>query len=201
MRILGTGSNQTIHKENHCKFLLDPFRILFSPGNLKERQFLPTIIKPNETIIDMFACVGQFTIPIAVHAQPQQVYAIEKNPVAFRYLKHNILMNHISHKVTVIKGDSKEKTPSSIADRVIMGLIPPDPLNYLPEALSAIKKEGIIHFHGSYPVKNLNTTVMNRLTPFLESTSTQITIQNIRVIKKYAPNILHVVVDLQIKKI
>jgi tRNA wybutosine-synthesizing protein 2 len=35
----------------------------------------------------MFAGIGYFTIPIAVHSSPKKVISIELNPVSFGYLR------------------------------------------------------------------------------------------------------------------
>ncbi|MHA1712778.1 MAG: class I SAM-dependent methyltransferase [Candidatus Ranarchaeia archaeon] len=196
VRISGHGPNETVHKENYCKFFLDPFKILFSRGNIQERKRMAHIVKPHETVVDMFACVGQFSIPIAVHAYPGRVYAIEKNPLAYEYLVKNIAANDVAEIVTPIFGDSAARTPVRIADRVIMGLIPPDPLPYIGCAIHAIRDRGFIHFHGSYHKRNYKSALISRLSSLPENLKQRIEIREIRVVKKYAPNILHTVADI-----
>ena len=194
--LAGMGPTETLHKENGCLFKIDPFKLLFSPGNRKERQYLPTTVKENEIIVDMFACVGQFSIPIAVKAQPQHVYAIEKNPIAFHYLKENVTLNKVPSIITPLLGDASSSTPQKIADQVIMGLIPPDPLDYLPQALAALRGMGIIHFHASYPASSIEATLESRLELLHPSIRKHIQEYNIRFIKKYSPKISHIVAEL-----
>lgn len=201
VRLAGKGSNETLHKENKCLFKIDPFALLFSPGNHKERKLIPTKIRKNDIIIDMFSGVGQFSIPIAIHAKPQHVYAIEKNPLAFNYLKQNIELNKVQSLITPILGDAINKTPIKVADQVIMGLIPPDPIGFLPKALTSIRNVGTIYFHAAYPEKKLDKTFQARLQKCPEAIQNHITNYTIRVIKKFAPKILHVVIEIEAKSL
>jgi tRNA wybutosine-synthesizing protein 2 len=90
--IYGEGT-ETIHKENYCKFKFDVSKIMWSKGNTGERLRMSKLPEKNETIIDMFAGIGYFTIPMAVHAKPKKIYAIEINPTSHGYLCENIRLN------------------------------------------------------------------------------------------------------------
>ena len=43
----------------------------------------------------MFAGIGYFTIPIAVHSNVKKIYAIEINPVSYNFLCENIKLNKV----------------------------------------------------------------------------------------------------------
>lgn len=195
--IAGGGSTETIHRENHCIFKLDPFKVLFSPGNSNERLRLSQLVKEGEIVVDLFSCVGQFSIPIAVHSKPLKVYAIEINPVAYNYLVTNILLNKVSEVVEPILGDCKEVAPVGVADRVIMGLINGTE-KYLGTALNSLKMEGgTLHYHEAIP-KRLLKDKIKVIEEKIQQESFKVEHLNFKRVKKYAPSIDHVVMDITV---
>ena len=68
IEIIAGSQTETIHKENGCKFKLDVAKVMWSKGNVNERLRIAKLIKDNERVLDMFAGIGYFTIPAAVHA-------------------------------------------------------------------------------------------------------------------------------------
>ncbi len=197
--IAGEGSTETIHRENHCVFKLDPFKILFSPGNSNERLRLSQLIQDGEIVIDLFSCVGQFSIPIAVHSKPFKLYAIEINPEAYRYLVTNILLNRVANVVEPILGNCKNVAPVGIADRVIMGVINGTE-KYLDTAFNSLKNRGgIIHYHESFP-KRLLQEKLEKIEKKAEQKSFKIKFLNFKRVKKYAPSIDHIVMDIEVSK-
>lgn len=87
-------STETIHKENGCWFKLDVTEIMFSKGNLEEKRNLAAECS-GETVVDMFAGIGYFSVPIAVYSRPPRLIAIEINPVSYGYLCENIRLNRV----------------------------------------------------------------------------------------------------------
>ncbi|MGQ9720359.1 MAG: class I SAM-dependent methyltransferase [Candidatus Jordarchaeum sp.] len=197
--IAGGGSTETIHRENHCVFKLDPFKILFSPGNSYERFRLSQLVREGEIIIDLFSCVGQFSIPIAVHSKPSKVYAIEINPCAYKYLATNILLNRVVDVVKPILGNCVDVAPVGIADRVIMGLINGTE-KYLDTAFNSLRREGgIINYHEAFPKRLLQEKLKN-IEKKVEQRSFKIKHLDFKKVKKYAPSIDHIVFDLEVRK-
>ena len=121
--IFGSKDTETTHKENGICFKLDPQKIMFSSGNMDERIRIATVSNSNEVVVDLFAGIGYFTLPIAVYSKPEMIVACEKNPVSFNYLKKNITLNNVTSIVEPLKGDNRKVVPKFIADRVIMGYI------------------------------------------------------------------------------
>lgn len=189
--LAGKGNTETIHKEHGCKYKLDVKKIMWSKGNLEERMRIAELVEDGETIVDFFSGIGYFSIPIAVHSKPEIIYSIEKNLVAYKYLKENIKLNKVQEKIKPILGDCSEEGPrlGKIGDRVIMGFLP-SPKKHLPAAIKVLKGEGILHYEaiGKNP-EELVEEVKNSVKKKFE-------VKNISKVKSYAPKIYHYTLDL-----
>jgi len=126
---------------------------MWSKGNTTERKRIAGLVEKGETVVDLFAGIGYFSIPIAVHSMVDKIYSIEINPTAYDYLCQNITLNDVSGKIKPLYGNCRELAPEGVADRVLMGYIG-NTHHYLDVALSALKDEGgVIHYHESVPDK------------------------------------------------
>ncbi|MDD5616381.1 MAG: class I SAM-dependent methyltransferase family protein [Candidatus Methanoperedens sp.] len=195
MRELIAGDKtETIHRENGCQFRLDAMQIMYSQGNLAERKRMSGYGR-SEVVVDMFAGIGYFSIPMAVHSKPLQIYAIEINPVSFGYLKENIRLNRVENIIEPVEGDCALFTPRGIADRVIMGYFDAHP--YLENGISALVHGGILHYHEAVP-EAVEDRPVNRIVEAAGKLGRKVEIIEARRIKKYAPGVWHVVVDAKI---
>ena len=194
--IAGHGT-ETIHKENGCLFKLDVTKVMFSKGNLAEKKLM-SVVAPDEIVVDMFAGIGYFSIPIAVHSSPKKIISIELNPVSFGYLQENICLNHVESLVEPILGDCAIATPEGVADRVIMGYVGKTH-NYLSKGIKALKPEGgILHYHETTPERLVFERPLNRIQKAALQLEKKVEIIQTRRIKKYSPGVWHVVVDAKI---
>jgi tRNA wybutosine-synthesizing protein 2 len=192
--IIAGNRTETIHKENGCFFKLDAMRIMFSQGNLAEKKRMSKVGK-NEIVIDMFAGIGYFSIPMAVHSKPKKIISIEINPVSFGYLKENIMLNKAGNIIEQIAGDCAKVTPCGIADRVIMGYL--DGQEYLPQGISALIPGGILHYHEAVP-EAIEQRPVERILEAVKEQGRSAQIIGMHRIKKYAPGVWHVVVDARV---
>ena len=155
------------------------------------------IIAPGSTVVDMFACVGNLSIPMAVY-KPVQVIGIEINPLAFKYLSRNIQRNKIEARYQPLLGDNRERTPTNWADHVIMGCWDCDARQILRgiEALK-VKDGGWIHFHEVVP-PNQQTSALRRFNAVLECSPSNLTVMESRPrrVKGVGPRLSHMVTDL-----
>jgi tRNA wybutosine-synthesizing protein 2 len=193
--VLWGKGTETIHKENHCHFKLDVGKIMWSKGNTTERIRMAKIVNDGEIVVDLFAGIGYFSIPMAVHNSPQKIYSVEINPVAYHYLQENVKINHVNHVIDTIWGNCREVAPRNVADRVLMGYIG-NTHDYLDVAMEVLREGGIIHYHEAVPQK----LKFNRPVQRIKSASNgyEVEIIDQRVIKKYSPGVNHVVVDARI---
>ncbi|MFX1366128.1 MAG: class I SAM-dependent methyltransferase family protein [Promethearchaeota archaeon] len=196
------GENNPIvkHKEHDIIYLFDITKIMFSKGNLNERKFLATLVKNGEVIVDMFAGIGYFSLPIAKHSSAERIYSIELNPESYKYLKENIKINHLENKILPINGDCKVEaiklSESGIrADRIIMGVFPA-PKDYIEEALSLVKDKGtMIHYEGVVEKDNF-LSLFDEFKEIALSEGYICELNSYRFVKSYGPNLFHTVLDI-----
>ena len=197
--IWGASDTETIHYEHGIRFRLDPAKVMFSSGNKDERKRMSTIAASNETIVDMFAGIGYFSIPLAYHSKPQKIFACEINPISYKFLTQNIVLNDVTDIVEPLLGDSAHIAPHDVADRVLMGYFG-QTCSYLPLALSCLKRKGgIIHYHDIFPEKTIPFDVIRNVTKIIDTFGKKVTVQSYKKIKSYAPGIGHYVFDLKIE--
>jgi len=193
--IAGSGT-ETIHKENGVKFKLDVCKVMFSPGNLNERIRMSRV-GHGEMVVDMFAGIGYFTLPMAVHSRPRKVISIELNPVAYGYLQENIRQNHVEDVVEPRLGDCTDKTPQGIADRVVMGFVGTTD-RYLQTGIRALRPGGMLHYHQTVPSWLYPHVLVNDISKAAQDLGRQAEILRCIRVKKYSPGVLHAVVDARI---
>ncbi len=188
--IAGKGG-ETIHREGGCIYKFDVSKVMFSPGNQAERIRMGKIVG-REVVVDMFAGIGYFTIPVAKKAK--KVYAIEINPESYHYLLENLKLNSVNSVVPIL-GDSMYVTPERVADRVIMGHV--NCHEFLPVAINALKEKGWLHYHESVPEAVIERPV-RRVISAAEKEGKGVKIECVRKVKNYSPGVVHIVVDAYI---
>ena len=193
-KILYGNETETINKENGCLFKLDLSKVMWSKGNNNERLRIAKLVEDNETVIDMFAGIGYFTIPIGVHSNAKEVFAIEINPNSYHYLCENIKLNKLDN-VTAILGDCKVETPKYKADRIVMGYVKTTH-HYLKVAIDSLNEGGVLHYHETVPEKLMNTRPIERIVS--QAGDRDVELLKINKIKKYSPGVEHVVLDVRI---
>jgi len=197
--IAGDARTETTFRENHCTFRLDPVKVMFSIGNKAERVRMSQL-GAGELVVDMFAGIGQFSVPMAVHARPRMIHAIEWNPDAFHYLQENIEANHVSHIVTPHLGDAAILAPQiaeGTADRVLMGLIQ-GTAKYLPQALTCLHAGGILHVHEIGPRQDAIGATIQAIEGAANDQGRRATLLATRTVKTYNPGWDHFVIDARI---
>jgi tRNA (guanine37-N1)-methyltransferase len=148
--IAGEPKTETIHKEYGCQYHVDLAKAYFSPRLSHERNRVASLVKEDETVVDLFSGVGPFSVLIAKTHENVKVYAIDVNPQAVEFLKKNVRLNRVEGKVHSILGDAKQIVNQrlfGVADRVIMNL-PEKSIEFVDAACKAIKPSGgIVHFY------------------------------------------------------
>jgi len=145
--IAGKKTKEVEYKEHNCIFHFDIEKSYFSSRLGNERRRIIDQIKPNETILVMFSGSGPYPITIARNTKAKSVYGIELNKYAHTYALENVIRNKLKN-VFFYQGDVRKVAPKlkMAFDRILMPL-PKSAQDFLPTALSVVKKGGIIHFY------------------------------------------------------
>jgi len=199
--IAGVSKTETLHKEHGCVYHVDLARAYFSPRLSYEHHRVALEVRDGETVVDMFAGVGPFSILIAKRHKDVRVYAIDINPYAVHYLKKNIAANHVQEKVTPILGDVEEVVDerlTGIADRVIMNL-PERAVEYVNVACEALKIErGVMHYYVFTSAPDPLEAARVRLTEAVKQSNRHLKILLARIVRATAPFTWQVAVDAEI---
>jgi len=201
--IAGVDKTETVHREHGCAYHVDLSKVYFSPRLSHEHDRVASKVRENETVVDMFAGVGPFSILTAKKRRNVRVYAIDVNPDAVHYLKTNINVNRVEKKVVPILGDARqvvEEKLTGVADRVIMNL-PENALEYVNVACEAIKAEGgIMHYYEFTNAPEPLETAKNQLTEAVKQTGRNIKeILLARTVRVTAPYTWQVAVDAEVQ--
>jgi tRNA G37 N-methylase Trm5 len=81
---------------------------MFSWGNITEKLRIASFDCSNETVIDLFAGIGYFTLVYLIKAKAKQVIACEWNPASVESLKNNLKLNNCEDRCIVLEGDNKK---------------------------------------------------------------------------------------------
>lgn len=200
--IAGEPETDTIHKEYGCQYYVDVAKAFFSPRLSFEHRRVASLIEEGETVVDLFAGVGPFSIQIARNHQNATVYAVDVNPDAVECLKKNIRINRVTGRVHPILGNAREVVKnrlSGVADRAIMNL-PEKAIEFVDVACETIKPSGgKVHFYGfvNKPdslenLKDLFADAVKKSGRYVEKTSFS------RLVRETAPYEWQAVLDVRI---
>jgi tRNA (guanine37-N1)-methyltransferase len=199
----GEHKTETVHREFECQYSVDVAKAYFSPRLSYEHKRVASLVKENETIVDMFAGVGPFSILIAKTHQNVKAYAIDVNPHAFEYLKKNIRLNRAVGEVHPFLGDARQVVDeklTGVADRVIMNL-PEKAIEFVDAACRTLKPEGgMIHFYSFVSAPNPLEETKLRLAEAVEKTGRKVTkVPFSRMVRETAPYEWQAVLDANIR--
>ena len=190
--VAGEGDTETVHTEHGTKYALDFASVMFSPGNKRERARMGEVVDEGERVLDMFAGIGYFTLPMA--RAGADVTAVERNPTAFQFLLENAVMNGVQDRVDAYRADCRDVDAS--ADRVVMGYY--DAYEYLDAALDALDPGGVVHLHEATPEDCLWDRPVGRLRDAANERGRSVEVLDRRRVKSHSEGVWHVVVDARV---
>jgi len=152
--LAGESGTETEHREHGCVYLLDVSQVYFSPRLSHDRKRISGLVGSRETVVNMFAGVGPYSILIAKERPHVQIYSIDINPRAVWYHRVNSRRNKVYDRIRVLQGDARiilRESLVGMADRVLLPY-PALSLESLPSAVEGLKTRGWFHiyFHSSY---------------------------------------------------
>lgn len=96
------------HVDNGVTYVFDVTRCMFSAGNVTEKLRLASLDCSGETVVDLYAGVGYFTLPLLVHARAKSVHACEWNPNAVEGLRRGLRANAVEDRCIIHFGDCRQ---------------------------------------------------------------------------------------------
>jgi len=198
-RIAG-NETETEVTEHGVRWRLDAAQVMFAAGNRTERVRAGRMVRPGETVVDLFAGIGYFSIPAALPGRAGRVVAVEKNPVALRYLRENVTLNGVADRVEVVAGDNRTvPLPRRRADRVFLGYLP-SAVPWVPRAVETVRPlGGWLHVHVVADARRAREDATRSVDRALQDVGArQLEALRAREVKPYGPGRTHVVVDAHI---
>ncbi len=195
VELLYGTETETTHLESGIRYRLDPTKVMFSSGNFDEKQRMASLDCRGGTVVEMFAGIGYFTLPLAVKAGAERVVACEINPVAADFLRTNIRLNGVEDKVSIFLGDNRDLPGEGFADRVVMGYVNIT-WQFLPKAFSLVRKGGVIHYQDTCSIDRIPEGLLENVRKGSGGRDYQVL--GVKEVKAYAPSISHMVVDIKV---
>jgi tRNA (guanine37-N1)-methyltransferase len=201
--IAGEHRTDTIHKEYGCKYHVDIAKAYFSPRLSQEHNRVASLVQKGETVVDLFAGVGPFSVLIAKNNAEAKIYAVDINPEAIELLERNIRLNRVENSVIPIQGDARQTVEErllGVADRVIMNL-PEKAIEFVDTACKAIKPAGgIVHYYAFIRLPDSLENMQLRFSEAVEKTGRKVdAFLFAKTIRETAPYEWQVVLDAKIR--
>ena len=191
-----------IRRENGIDYGYNLTKCMFSAGNVNERRRMGEVAKQDEVVLDLYAGIGYYTLPILVQSQVNHVHCCEWNTNSVKALESNLKINDVSDRCSVYVGDNRITGDGlkGIADRVILGLLPSSQGGYSVAMQSLSESGGMLHIHGVAPAKDYSAWVGGILDELRSIDMHRIVNETALIrVKSYAPHWDHVVLDVSVE--
>ena len=191
-------------KELGVTYGLDVTKVMFSSGNGTEKARMGRVHAAGETVVDLFAGIGYYTLQLLRHAGVAKVFACEWNPNSVAALRRNLQLNGVeSNRCEVREGDNRRVAPVGVADRVLLGLLPDSETSW-PTAVAALRAEtgGVMHVHGNV-ASGEEEAWARRLESEVAALAADlgrewaVRVEHVERVKWYAPRVRHLVADVR----
>lgn len=206
VKMLLGGSGEVEINDFGVKFWLDVTKVMFSSGNVTERHRIGNIDMSGEVIVDAFAGIGYYTLPMLVRSNAEHVYACEINPNSIQALQNGAKLNNVSKRLTILEGDnlSTMKQVYAMADRVHLGILPSSEKAW-ESAINCLKSSGgKLHIHMNVEEEKIDDFVaycIDSIAKLAKQLGREgfVSAEHVEKVKWYAPRIRHIVVDLSVR--
>lgn len=199
--LAGDSKTETEYKEFGCRFTVDVENAFFSPRLSTERERIANLVQSGETIVNMFAGVGMFSVMIA-KKKKCTVYSIDINPIASKLCEKNIKSNKLIGAIVSINGDALQIIQEQLknkSDRTLM-LLPERSDEFLESAINATKDGGIIHYYSHIHADKKSNAGKLSEEHFLQVSPVKSEILGSKIVRAVGPRYYQTVVDVKIMK-
>ena len=190
---------ETVHREYGHAFAVDVSEVYFSPRLATERNRVVEQVEAGERVLDMFAGVGPYAIPMADAGA--EVVACDINPEAIEYLEANARRNGVDERIITHVGDVRELTGAYAdwADRLVMNL-PHTAAEFADAAVALAGDACVVHL---YDIQHEDDP-FERARASLEAAAGdeyEVTTLDERIVRSYAPHEVNVCLDARLDRI
>ena len=206
IHLAGEERTVTVYREHGCRFMLDIKGTYFSPRLNYEHGWFAEHVGEDEYILNMFAGVGFFSIIPACKKRARSV-AIDLNPIAYKFLLKNILMNKVDRLVNAVHGDAGVSTLSMNVENEFDHVIMPFPekaLHYIPFAYKAVRNGGelhvFLHHHIEGPATDVSGAVLEVIRRLKCLKPANVELIRARLVRTVGPRLGQYIVSLKIGK-
>lgn len=199
--LAGDNKTETEYKEFGCKFIVDVENAFFSPRLSTERERISNLVQNGETVVNMFAGVGMFSVIIA-KKKKCTVYSIDINPIATKLCEKNIKSNKLVGNIVSINGDALQIIQEQLqnkSDRTLM-LLPERSDEFLESAINATKNGGIIHYYSHIHANKKSDAGKLSEEHYLQISPVKSEILGSKIVRAVGPRYYQTVVDVKISK-
>lgn len=173
--LAGEKNLEALYKENGCEFRFNVESCYFSSRLASERTEIAKMVKKGENVLVLFGGVAPFAVVIARMSKAKRVVSVELGRECSKYALLNVKRNKLQDRVEIIQGDVRKVLAeqssagtSTLArlkflprmkkggkfDRIVMAR-PNLSDSFLDSAFPLVKKNGVIHYYGFYPEKEV----------------------------------------------
>jgi tRNA (guanine37-N1)-methyltransferase len=190
---------ETVHREYGFEYRLDLSRVYFSPRLATERHRVTERAEAGEQVVDMFAGVGPFAVPMA--ARGATVVGVDLNPAAIEYLRENARRNGVADRVTAIEGDVRDVAAdyAGWADRIVMNL-PHSADEFLESAVTLAADDCVVHYYDIQHEDDPFGPGERAIRAAAEPAGYDVEVLTRHVVRSYAPHELNVCLDVRLSR-
>ena len=196
--LLAGEETEAVHREYGHEFALDLEAVYFSPRLATERHRVVEQVQSNEHVVDMFAGVGPFAVPMA--SRGATVVGVDINETAVEYLEENAARNGVSERVTAVHGDVRAVAEeyAGWANRLVMNL-PHSADDFLDAARTLASDDCVVHYYDITHEDDLYGPGERAIRDTFEP-AYAVDILERRTVRSYAPHEYNVVLDVQVHR-
>ncbi|MDG1545995.1 MAG: hypothetical protein P8Q55_01240, partial [Candidatus Poseidoniaceae archaeon] len=186
------------------KFAFDACKVMYSSGNVTERHRIGNMDMKGETIVDCYAGIGYYTLPMLVRSGAELVHACELNHHSITALEWGAKANNVSDRLIIHQGDNAISLTEleGIADRCHLGLLPSSQPTWKLAIACLKEKGGILHIHMNVEEEKIeqwiNSTIHSLQQYVIElKRNYNVEVLHLEKVKWFAPRVRHVVLDVE----
>jgi tRNA (guanine37-N1)-methyltransferase len=197
--VAGERKTTTVHREYGREFVVDLTEVYFTPRLAEERERVASQVVEGETVFDMFAGVGPFTV--AASESGAEVVASDINTHAVELLRENAERNGVADRVVAYNEDARlvadRVGDNDGADRVYMNL-PHTADEFLDAACEAAHEGCVVHYYDIRHEDDLFDGAVEEIREAAEKAGYGVEVLERVVVRSYAPYDYNVCIDFRL---